>query len=117
MSAEMWVKLATDLPLLAVLLLVLWKGGQKLDKIGERLDKMTNVVKTLSSKIELIGKIQDMRLELHEERTNAVGGHVDAAVVVSRHAHPGNGAVPPAPMTPRGARPSWLDVPADPEDE
>lgn len=117
MSPEMWVKLATDLPLLAVLLLVLWKGGQKLDKIGERIDKMTKVVSTLSSRIELLGKIQDMRLELHEERTNVVGGHVDVAVVAGRHVHPGNGAAAPVPITPRAVRPSWPAVPTDVEDE
>lgn len=115
MPPDLWIKLAADAPILCVLLLVLWKGGQKLDSLGERLDKMTNAVKAMSSKIELVGKIQDMRLELHEERT--IGpGMVDAVAVVG-HRRPSNGAVPPSGI-PRIVRPSWPEGSApDSEDE
>lgn len=108
MPSELLLKIAADAPILCVLLLVLWKGGQKLDALGERIDKMTNAVKSMSSKIELVGKIQDMRLELHEERTGAPG-IVDVSAVVG-HRRSGNGAAPPSAGIPRGGRPSWPEV-------
>ena len=113
MTEQFLIKLAADAPILLVLLLVLWKGGQKLDKIGERLDRMTLAVKNLSSKIELVGKIQDMRLELHEERTASPAGNiVDVSAVVAAR-RPNNGAMP---ISTQITRPSWPAV-ADSEDE
>jgi hypothetical protein len=105
MPPDLWIKLAADAPILCVLLLVLWRGGQKLDALGDRLDKMTNAVKSMSSKIELVGKIQDMRLELHEERT-AGPGVVDVSAVVGHRRSNGSVATPPTGI-PRVARPSW----------
>lgn len=99
MPPELWTKLVADAPILAVLLIVLWKGGDKLDKIGEKFDKMTMAVKGLSAKVELIGKLQDVRLDLHEERTTGKHSVVSASVV-----HGPNGAVPPnTPAWPNGA--------------
>jgi hypothetical protein len=112
MPADLLSKLIADAPILAVLLIVLFKGGDKLDKLGEKFDKMTLAVKGLSSKVEMIGKLTDARLELHEERTNGTGRHsavpaAAAATVVTRGS--ANGAVP-------GPHPSWPETPHD-EDE
>jgi hypothetical protein len=105
MPPDLWIKLAADAPILCVLLLVLWRGGQKLDTLGDRIDKMTSAVRSMCSKIELVGKLQDMRLELHEERTTGAGV-VDVAAVVA-HRRSGNGAATPPTGIPRVSRPSW----------
>jgi len=101
MPADLLLKLAADAPILLVLLLVLWKGGHKLDKFGERLDKVTMAVKNLTSRIDLLGKIQDIRLDLHEERTSHPGnGYVEVSARRSS-----NGAQAPAERP--AQRPSW----------
>lgn len=99
MPSELWTKLIADAPILGVLLIVLWRGGEKLDKVGEKFDKMTLAVKNLGAKVELIGRLQDVRLDLHEERTTGTGKH--AAI---------NGAIPAT------RHPSWPDT-AKPDDE
>lgn len=110
MSPELLTKLIADAPILAVLLLVLWRGGEKLDKLGEKIDKVTNAVKNLGAKVELIGKLQDVRLDLHEERTT--GSHAavtaSAASTILRGQNGTN--------APRLPHPSWPGPTSD-EDE
>lgn len=107
MPAELWTKLIADAPILAVLIIVLWKGGEKLDKL-------TLAVKTLSGKVELIGRIQDMRFDLHEERTAATGKHPamtsNGAGVAVRQAN----GIPPSRRPPH---PSWPEPPSGDDDE
>lgn len=105
MPPELWTKLIADAPILGVLLIVLWKGGDKLDKIGEKFDKMTMAVKGLSSKVELIGKLQDVRLDLHEERST--GKHSAISATVS---HGPNGATPPS------SPPTWPAISPEEDD-
>lgn len=104
MPVELWTRLVVDIPLLAVLLLVLWKGGEKVDKLGEKIDKMSTAVRGLSSRVELVGKLTDARLELHEERTTKNGTVVKATVT---HI-PTNGV-----STQHVTQPSWPDTPTD----
>lgn len=107
MPIELWTRLIADAPILGVLLIVLWRGGEKLDKLGEKLDKLTGTVKNLGAKVEMVGKIQDVRLDLHEERVET-GGHTtvsNGAAAAVRHA---NGSAPGSAK--RHPHPSW---PAD----
>lgn len=97
MPTELWTKLAADAPILLILLLVLWRGDNKFDKLIERLDKLTLTMKGLTSKVEMIGRLQDARFDLHEERSTK---------------HPTNGAAPNG-ASPRA--PSWPDVKEDEE--
>lgn len=106
MPAELWTKLIADAPILAVLIIVLWKGGEKLDKL-------TLAVKTLSGKVELIGRIQDMRFDLHEERTSATGKY--AAIAPNGAGRTQTNGTPPAQQ--RVAHPSWPEPPSTDEDE
>lgn len=117
MSAELIAKIIMDAPLLGVLLLVLWKGGDKADSLGKKMDKQTDAtnkqtlaINSLAAKVELIGKIQDVRLELHEERT---GKHQAVTSKGATTVLTANGA---APSTRRPPHPSWPDD-HDSEDE
>ena len=121
MPVELWTRLIVDIPLLGVLLLVLWKGGDKLEKLGDKFDKfgenfnkLATAVKGLSSRVDMIGKLTDARLELHEERTTKNGTIVTATMVRAPITHaPNNGALVPQRIT----QPSWPDTPTDADDE
>lgn len=120
MPIEIWSKLITDLPILFVLILVLVKGGEKFDKfgekfdkLGEKVDKLTSSMRSLGGKVELIGKVQDVRLDLHEERITETGKHQAVTTSVAAAAIHMNGA---APTTRRPPHASWPDTKID-EDE
>lgn len=100
MPVELWTKLIADAPLVALLFVVFWRGGEKIDKL-------TATIKGLSSKVEMIGRLQDARLDLHEERTGPKHSTLKELA---------NGAVPPS-RNGRALHHSWPEtVVSDDED-
>ena len=79
------VKVILNAGTMGVLLIVLLGGYRLFMVLGTKLDKLTEAIIVVGAKVETVGKVQDARLDLLEERMRMIHGMSNSTGPKSSH--------------------------------